>query len=410
MLEAIYSITKDAFKKLQPRERWSARRSRGFMKKLVEAQRAIERDELLQFLSWRYGNEPILRRCGYVYPVAVYAAPRTQWESIESVLGQLHCIQGENFIVNDSSYRENIAIRLGLLLLSPTKDTPTYTMRTLATDGVLRLDCELGRYYQAYDTCEALEWELRSTSRKLAGTTDNAFRTFSNYLLLRERLHQQVANPVCDGSGRSAAIGISTLIAYREGESFQLLVRRRAKRGVPLRQGLLHVIPSFMFEPTTIEIEEEFSVTHNIFREYLEELFDFPELDGEGDPKQFYGDPRLVYLRTLLDSGEAHLFLTGVAVNLMNLRPEICTLLVINTPEWCERSSSDPQLRWRFNAEFITKDDHTWVSPKELKGKIPLLDDDFEMVERCYLTPARTVPAGAAAFWLGVDTLRALRI
>ena len=63
---------------------------------------------------------------------------------------------------------------------------------------------------------------------------------------------------------------------------------------------------------------------HNVLREFGEELFDIEELErdrGYVAFDWFYEVPPVKELRDLLATGEAQLLLTGVAVNLLNLRP-----------------------------------------------------------------------------------------
>ncbi len=388
---------------------WKGRTQDQYINALRKAQEAFRDERILRFLEWKYQGEQILERCGYRYPVAIYQAPEIQKGIVDSVLGSLHRYipPDDDFIVWDAKYRSLIS-PLELLLESPTMDRLTYTMRSLVTDGKLQLECELGSYFRALDTCDALEWEILSNATQLVGKDESAFRAFDAKLPLRKSLHDAVANPVIDGTGRSAAIGISTLIAFNDGSRFQLLIRRRSERGVAVHAGLLHVIPSFMFQPATVNIPEEFSVQHNIFREYLEELFSRSEPeDTEGDYRYFYGDPRLKYLRALISVDKVKLLLTGVAVNLLNLRPEICTLLLIQSPEWYEKSSEEPQLRWHFNEEFASILNRP-NRPEELVGRVPLSQKDMELLQSGFVYPSRTVPSGAAAFWLGVDTLRSI--
>lgn len=388
---------------------WKRRTQDQYINALRKAQESFRDGRIFRFLQWKYQGEQILERCGYTYPVAIYQAPEIQKGDIDSILGSLHrnIPLDDDFVVFDAKYRSLVS-SLELLLESPILDRLTYTMRALVTDGKLRLECELGSYFRALDTCDTLEWEILSNATQLAGEDESAFRAFDAKLPLRRNLHDTVTNPVADGTGRSAAIGISTLIAFNDGSRFQLLIRRRSRRGVAVHAGLLHVIPSFMFQPATVNIPEEFSVQHNIFREYLEELFSRPEPeDTEGDYRYFYGDPRLKYLRALISAGEARLLLTGVAVNLLNLRPEICTLLLIRSPEWYEKGSDDPTLQWHFNEEFANILNLP-NRPEELVGRVPLSQKDIELLQSGFVYPSRTVPAGAAAFWLGIDTLRSI--
>ena len=48
-------------------------------------------------------------------------------------------------------------------------------------------------------------------------------------------------------------------------------------------------------------------------------------------------DPQLQLLDELVARNEADFVPTGIAVNLLNLRPEICALIAFHTPEWSEQ-------------------------------------------------------------------------
>lgn len=398
---------------IQHKEEAIAKRSEA---SLIKAQKAIENNNLFYFLKWKYHKEPILERQGYVYPVAIYHAPDVQREDLESVLKlplDRYEPEEDTWLIKNDEYLNIIkTLRKGRqghgLLLGNDIDNYTYAMKSLSLDGKLQLECNLGHYFSTYRTCEILEWEIRKNIRKLKGSEEKHFKSFDSQLPLRKHLHSKVDNPVHDGTGRSPAIGISTLIAYNNAGSIKLLSRRRAKKGVSLRSGHLHVLPGFMFQPTTEYTDDEYNVTHNIYREYLEELFSFPEQTEEGiHPNHFYSDKRLQYLKTLIAKGEAKLFFTGVAVNLLNLRPEICTLLYISTPEWYDRCQHDPDLRWKISKEF-THIHEGVAKPEEFIGELSFSHDNLQMIKDASIYPHRTVPAGAGAFWLGVDTLRDL--
>jgi len=384
--------------------------------RLENARAAISRKDLLLFLRWKYHKEPILERAGYVYPVAIYPAPKLQREDLRSVLKSFLVKDEENDkpLIDRSEYIDIVnSLKPGKgLTLGKEVNTLVYAMKFLEIDDKIQLECKLGRYFTSYRSSEVLEWEIRSSINKLKGTSEKHFSDFNDQLPLRKYLHEKVSNPVVDGTGRTAAIGTSVLIAYNDNGVIKLLTKRRSSKGVPLRAGLLHVIPSFMFQPTTNEVDDEFDITHNIYREYLEELFNLPENFAKNrHPSYFDSDKRLIYLKKLVAAGNASLYFTGITVNLLNLRPEICALLLIRTPEWYEKCKNDPELHWDLNDEFYNIhriEDEGIVKQQELIGGITFSMDDNQMLEQGSIYPDRTVPAGAGAFWLGVEVLKEL--
>ena len=78
-------------------------------------------------------------------------------------------------------------------------------------------------------------------------------------------------------------------------------------------------------------------------REFVEELYGVHELetgDGRVDPNAIYRRREAQLLDGMLKAGDAALLYSGVAVNLLALRHEICTVLV-EDPRWYERESGE---------------------------------------------------------------------
>jgi hypothetical protein len=150
-------------------------------------------------------------------------------------------------------------------------------MRDLVTKGTLRIDCGIGTYFDALDSCDSLEWEILSHTPGLKRSDERAFRRFDLGLQHRRDLHYLVQDPIRSGAYRSVAVAVSTLVAYETSDSIRLMIKHRSSRGVAVHSDLTHVIPSFMFQPATGDLLREYSIRHNIYREYLEELFDRPE-------------------------------------------------------------------------------------------------------------------------------------
>ena len=264
----------------------------------------------------------------------------------------------------------------------------------------------MGRYFDALDTCDALGWELRLNIDKLQSRSVAAFESFFDECLpLRKRLHTEVPDFLRNGSRRSVALGGAVLLAYLRGDEYHLWMMKRSESGVAVYSNLLHVIPSYMMQPKTrYFVQEEFSVLYNSVREYGEEIFKLSEPTPSGHPDRIYNPethwPNF-YLRELLNSGEAQLYLSGMTIDALNLRPEVCMVLLIRTPAWYPTIT--PHID--FNPEWIGDDDLD--TPDKVIRPFILRASDEEMVrERPEIEPANMVPPGAAAFWLGVDLLR----
>jgi hypothetical protein len=380
---------------------YKGERARSLMQK---AQAAYKNPFLVPFLGWKYPDKKLLSVAGHDYPIAVFPANETQLLAPESVLGRpiLRTRQPDDRLLPGSAKYRALAHRLGL----KSYDRPCFTMKRIRSDGTINIECELGSYLRALDTCDEFAWELFLQHDRLSGTTREDFAAFDRLLPFRSRLHSEVLDPVCDGSLRSAAVAISTLLAFHDERDIVFLVKRRSTT-VAVHAGMVHVLPSFMFQPATGDLENEFSVIHNLYREYLEELFNRPELEApEGDWQYFYGDPNLTYLLRLIADGVAQVYLTGVAVNLLNLRPEICLLLYIKDPGWYRhhRRNEIAGQRFQFNDEWMGIAQMA-SNAESAVSRIPYCRDDDRLLCDGRVSPSDLVPPGAAAFWLGKKVL-----
>ena len=112
-----------------------------------------------------------------------------------------------------------------------------------------------------------------------------------------------------------------------------------------------------------------------------------------------------------MQNGRAQILLTGVAVNLLNMRPEICTLLLIKDAEWWKNHSrsrkvGDLQLDTiRFVDEF--------KSPCEIQAsgrgetRLLTLPDDLALPDG-KIRPQDITPPGAAALYLGLEAAKGI--
>lgn len=186
----------------------------------------------------------------------LFPAPPSQWRLPESVLVPLWGIPPEP--------RQPVPCFPGAF------NGPVYAMRRLHTAPRLFLSCRPAWYFDSLETCERLELEGR---------------------------YRRASPPprlTVDGSARTAAIGLSTVIAWRAA-GWRALAAPLAARSMPHRAGLLNVVPSGMLAPP-------YSITANARRELEEELG--LRLDAR------------------------RLLLAGVAVHALNQRPEICAVYV----------------------------------------------------------------------------------
>jgi hypothetical protein len=378
-------------------------RRRRARKRLLEARSMLRDPRVYELLGSLYADEDLLVRCGLTYPVAVIdrnlralrphdpilSPPADGWRS-----------QSRQFVISKSAYR-----RTCQTAGSPVFPGETYRMvaiRTQPTGGVV-LDCDIGRYDFMLDTCHALDWELLRTLHRHSELPASSERLI-DALKMRKELSRRVPDPVRDGTGRSCAIGVSVLTTFYDGDEQYAWLRKRSLHGVAPGAGQLHVIPSFMLQPVHGYRDEEFCVLHNVLREFLEELF------GVSAPEDAVYDwflefEPIRYLDELFRTGEADVWITGVAASLRSLRPDICVLLRIKTPRWY----ANHRRSFQVNEEFASMDELRARNEEFVpRIRISANEDDHQLLERAGTYPSEMTSAGAAGFWLGVDAIRTL--
>lgn len=307
----------------------------------------------------------------------------------------------------------------------------TFSLAELRLDSRGRaksMDAYLGSYFDMISSASYLEYELLDALRQV---DDQPF-VLESLPVRRKALSLYPSPSAClrSGGGIDAAIAISTLVVYLRGGEYWIMCDVRSKK-VAEYGDLYHVIPSFMFQPvvapTRRNLQAEWSIRHNIYREYLEELFRVPEAQhaaGAVDPQYFYDHPNLRYLKRLLASGAADLKGVAFVFNLLNHRPEICTLLLIKDEAWYKdqhfsrhseiaespqylETATDSLQHLDINDEFMDREHHSDRAHFEYRTSLPLYDNRWAEIARPWLM----VPPGAPALILGArEACRRLRL
>lgn len=273
---------------------------------------------------------------------------------------------------------------------------PTYCMSRLDLLNGLQMDCKTGTYFDALVSCDLLEFELL-TAFGDKQPHFNDYATFTDSLQLRSALHQR-GNPLLEDCGRSAAIGISTSILHRSRDGWRMLLRTCAPK-IAERQYQLHVIPSGMMQPHG-DSARDYSILPTIYREYLEEIWLEEEAAArEGDLNSLLQIPRIQNLHSMLDSGKAILQFTGVAADLLKLRPEICMQLILTDSQWYEELCDTMSDRKDFYAlrDFDELDSIQNRLPELRMISVPLkaAQEGFELLQKMPFSPP-----GAASFFM----------
>jgi hypothetical protein len=290
----------------------------------------------------------------------------------------------------------------------PFWDGRTFSLDRLEADRegrIKTLHGRLGSYFSMLASAGYLEWEaLSAVSGQRWGASDLRMPE-------RERLlfrYGTSGECLMQGGGVDAAIAVSTLVVYARDKRFWCLAEKR-RRFATVYGPRIHVVPAFMMQPLTgtsfASIKKEWSVRHNLIREYLEELFAYPETDDGGslqETERMVNHPNWLFLSGMMDRGRAGLHLLGLAFNLLSHRPEILTLLLIEDEEWY-RIQTDRELALKRGLERLvtgTGQRTRLLDSENLPDVIPFAIDDDRWRER--LRPWNVLPQAAAALILGV--------
>jgi len=354
----------------------------------------------INFLAWLYGEESLFRSgTGLVYPIHLCSwveKPR----SPRQVLGNLKLETGQfpssswllekmqrtrKHLWNGKTYALDFMDRF-----KPASDAEDF----LAGD---RLHCTVGSYFDTVNTCTILEAELEQAIATLP--LDASPQDCYQALPLRQKLHgdrrgQEALQDAWTGHNRSAAIAISCCFVVNVSsetdskDEYRYFLHQRSAQ-VAEGAGQYHIVPSMIFQPTSVDPfnQQSYNLEATILREVAEELFDHEE--GEQTVNLY---PEIADLQALLVNGGATLLITGVAMDLLCLRPEFLALLWIRDRTWFERHGSS----LKFSQHEYTPNSTIQESSRDITDPQPF-QETGEFAPHC------CVAAGAASALLARD-------
>lgn len=404
--------------------------ARRFQKDAEKQDKAKRDPRLYDLLARIYEKYELFSVDEAIFPTILFKAPKVQRESPESVL--LKPIRKspndfEELAEEGASHLNRLEEINRIRRESQDENKPemslfngdTFNMIKLQTEGRLGLECYQGKYFDMIKTCDSISFELLN---KMGSDPDSLLGGRSapeslNALKLRKKAHDASRNdPIHLGRGRSAVVGVSVLTLFRtqneKNSEWATLIRERSQH-VAVHRDVLCVIPSAVLASESGYPEEEYSIQHNVFREYLGEIFDRREIERTELAKKaphfewFYKYANLVELRKYLEKGKAELLLIGVAVDLLNLMPEILVLLIIHDKKWWQDHHTAPigvpsNILSGININEEFKSTNTSIIRKiDLDNHLrpTKLDPSFS-------EPSRWIPFGAAAFYGGLELAR----
>jgi hypothetical protein len=396
--------------------------------KIADAVRAVpasapdqDRIRVLAAAGWAktlwalYPAHRLLDFAGGPAPICTFPAHEEEWNDLEAALGDL---TGEVLPAHDEYHgdfdpaaRSEFEYHLRTAKARRKWNGPAYALKGVRfCDGKLRIDFKPGRYFQSLATSESCDMELMTA---LSAQPDEPVSL--DALPRRAWVHRKAADPVTDGSGRSAAVSVATvMLAATPGGRHAILLTPRSGE-VATHKFFNHVAPSGIFSPLDIDLStlrEEFSVRRNIFREYLEELYSVEEYEiGTKPSHEIENEPEIQRLNQLIEDGGAQLYYTGVSVNLFTLRPEICTLLLILDTSWITKEPAEAERcgrPWRLAWEWLPREEEHQLPSGRRHHQFLILNRSLEPLEsdRLTLQPTALIPNAAAAISLALRVAR----
>lgn len=149
---------------------------------------------------------------------------------------------------------------------------------------------------------------------------------------LRDLPYRRLVGDPFDFARRPVMPAISTLTIRRDGDRVEFLMHRRDPRAVAAAGGMLQVIPSGIFQPSSLlpaAREADFDLWRNIQREFSEELLGMAEADGHGQPVDYEAGPFAVLDQARAD-GRLRVACLGVALDALTLIGEVLTVMVVD--------------------------------------------------------------------------------
>ncbi|MFD1320235.1 helix-turn-helix transcriptional regulator [Micromonospora sonneratiae] len=171
---------------------------------------------------------------------------------------------------------------------------------------------------------------------------------------------------------------ISTLTIRNSPDGAEFLLHRRDPRSVVAAGGMLQVIPSGIFQPSSVlpaAQESDFDLWRNFMREFSEELFGDPEHDGAGQPLRYDQEP-FTTLDQGRQDGRIRIYCLGVALDALTLVGEVLTVAVVESALFDQLSR-----------DFVDDNDEGHV----VAERVPFTADAISEL----LTGERLAPAGA---------------
>jgi transcriptional regulator with XRE-family HTH domain len=183
-------------------------------------------------------------------------------------------------------------------------------------------------YFASIDVCEALAHELA-----VVQVDDDGMLRPTRPALRNLPFRQLVGDPF-DLQRRPVPVAVDTLTIRRDDRGATFVLHQRDSASVAVAGGSLSVIPSGVFQPSSVATaaqDADFDLWRNMMREYSEELLGNPEHDGDGAAVRYDRAPFAAFDegRRL---GTIRPYFLGVALDALTLFGEVLTAAVFDAP------------------------------------------------------------------------------
>ncbi|RLA41299.1 MAG: hypothetical protein DRR42_24820, partial [Gammaproteobacteria bacterium] len=312
----------------------------------------------------------------------------------------------ESLVVNRlPNWEESKFVQLRNRLSSRSIDDKTlFGLKSIVDNGNgIRITGSLTTYGSALATQDAIEWELLTAfaDQIMTNGMDAPFADIRHSLDKRETIEERCSGNMFDGSLEHMGLAISTTVVFSRDNGRHGVMFGRRSADTAAHPSLFHVIPAGMFQPELGEPRNEWNVLHNVLKEYGEELYNNAIDRSASDWKYFYRDWHgVAWLLEGLELGHCEFQITGLVLNMLNLRPEICSLLLVRNEDWWNRKPTI-KTNWEYaNKQDIV--DEIGMARSELS--LDNAEVEFEKMFGC--ASGEWVASGLAALWLGIDAAR----
>jgi hypothetical protein len=420
-----WKASADGRKNLSPLETTAAHEK---ARKTEERARVLASRGVTETLRAIYPAYPLVNLWEVPMPICEFPALPAEWDNTESAVGRLV----NRYVPAYDEYSQEFDPAGGRKAFGAyvkryqgaSEDDrrhffpgATYSLRmlTFGRERTVLIDCTMGRYFTSLATSEDLDPEMMEA---LSTAPDKPVPLSA--LPRRSWLHGKVEDPVVDGRHRAAAVSHAAVVmAANTDGGYDIMLPVRA-HNVATHAEFNHVAPSGIFAPydeSSPSPMMEFSVRRNFYREWVEELYAAEEHERPSysvvipDPED---EPEITRLNELLNpgTGKGHLYYTGVSVNLLTMRPEICMLLLIEDTGWFREENRIARETGRPFAWGWEYEESPWAGvkmhnkPEQLQLR---LDANLQPADGVRLEPSFLIPNAGAAISLAIRMIKSKR-